>query len=147
MQTQMEQILQSEAQATKSQLLSAIIIDPNTGQIKAMANYPTYNPADYESVTDPSVFQNAPLLMQLKPGSSMKTLTTPAALNLGVIQPDTSFYDPAKWVVDGFTITDIEQDGGSSGTKYRQHSILVTEHRCGLDADANGRRTNRSKGN
>jgi cell division protein FtsI (penicillin-binding protein 3) len=42
----------------------------------------------------------------------MKTLTTPAALNLGVIQPNTTFYDPAHWVVDGFNITDIEQDGG-----------------------------------
>ena len=43
----------------------------------------------------------------------MKTLTTPAALDQGVIQPDTSFYDPAHWVVDGFNITDIEQDGGA----------------------------------
>jgi cell division protein FtsI/penicillin-binding protein 2 len=112
MQAQMEQILQNEAQATKSQLLSAIIIDPNTGQVKAMANYPTYNPANYGSVTDPSVFQNAAVSNAIEPGSSMKTMTTPAALNQGVIQPDTSFYDPAKWLIDGFTITDIEQDGG-----------------------------------
>jgi cell division protein FtsI/penicillin-binding protein 2 len=111
-QEQMEQILQSQAQATKSQLLSAVILDPNTGQVKAMANYPTYNPANYASVSDTSLFQNAVVTNAIEPGSSMKTLTTPTALNLGVIQPNTSFYDPAKWVVDGFTITDIEQDGG-----------------------------------
>jgi cell division protein FtsI/penicillin-binding protein 2 len=42
----------------------------------------------------------------------MKTLTTSAALDQGVIQPNTTFYDPAHWIVDGFNITDIEQDGG-----------------------------------
>ena len=45
MQAQMEQILQQEYQKTKSQGISAIIMDPHTGQIKAMANYPTYDPA------------------------------------------------------------------------------------------------------
>jgi len=35
---------------------------------------------------------------------------------MGVIQPNTTFYDPAHWVVDGFNITDIEEDGGA-GTK------------------------------
>jgi cell division protein FtsI (penicillin-binding protein 3) len=113
MQTQMEQILQQEYQKTKSQELSAVIIDPNTGQIKAMANYPTYDPSNYQNVTDPSVFQNAAITNAIEPGSIMKTLTTAAALNQGVIQPDTTFYDPAHWVVDGFNITDIEQDGGA----------------------------------
>src|ERR1700721_3139198 len=46
MQEQVEEILQSEYQKTKSQGLSAIVMNPNTGQIDAMANYPTYNPAD-----------------------------------------------------------------------------------------------------
>jgi len=52
----------------------------------------------------------------IEPGSSMKNLTTAAALNLGVIKPNTTFYDPAHWVVDDFNITDIEEDGGA-GTK------------------------------
>jgi len=112
MQAQMETILQNEAKNTKSHLLSAIIMDPNDGQIKAMANYPTYNPNSYSSVTDPSLFLNAAADNPIEPGSSMKTLTTSAALDQGVIQPSTTFYDPAHWVVDGFNITDIEQDGG-----------------------------------
>ena len=112
MQEQLEQILNTEYTTTKSQGLSALIMDPNSGQILAMANYPTYNPADYEDVTNPALFQNAAVTNAIEPGSSMKTLTMPAALNLSVIQPNTSFYDPAHWVVDGFNITDIEQDGG-----------------------------------
>jgi cell division protein FtsI/penicillin-binding protein 2 len=118
MQAQMEKILQQEYQKTKSQGLSAVIIDPNTGQIKAMANYPTYDPSNYQSVTNPSVYQNAVVTNPIEPGSTMKILTTAAALDQGVIQPNTTFYDPAHWVVDGFNITDIEEDGGA-----RQQSI------------------------
>lgn len=112
MQAQMEQILAAEYKKTNSQGLSAIIMDPNTGQIKAMANYPTYSEANYQQVTNPSLFQNAAVDNAIEPGSSMKTLTTSAALNQGVIQPNESFYDPAHWVIDNFNITDIEQDGG-----------------------------------
>jgi len=116
MQAQMEKILADEYQKTKSKGLSAVIIDPNTGQVKAMANYPTYNPSQYQNVTDQSVFQDAAVANAIEPGSSMKNLTTAAALDMGVIQPNTTFYDPAHWVVDGFNITDIEEDGGA-GTK------------------------------
>lgn len=113
MQSQMEKILAQEYQKTKSKGLSAVIMDPNTGQIKAMANYPSYDPADYSSVKDQNLFQNAAVSNPIEPGSTMKLLTTAAALDQGVIAPDTTFYDPAHWVVDGFNITDIEEDGGA----------------------------------
>lgn len=112
MQAQMEKILASEYKATKSKGLSAVIIDANNGQIKAMANYPTYDPSKYQDVTNPSLFLNAAVDNAIEPGSTMKNLTTAAALDLGVINPNTTFYDPAHWVVDGFNITDIEEDGG-----------------------------------
>ncbi len=118
MQAQMEQILQQEYQKTKSQGLSAVILDPNTGEIKAMANYPTYDPGNYQAVSDPSQYKDAAVTNAIEPGSTMKVLTTAAALDQGVIQPNTTFYDPAHWIVDGFNITDIEEDGGA-----RQQSI------------------------
>jgi cell division protein FtsI/penicillin-binding protein 2 len=78
-----------------------------------MANYPTYDPANYQTASDPSVFQNAAVSNAIEPGSTMKVLTTASALDQGVVQPDSNFYDPAHWVVDGFNITDIEEDGGA----------------------------------
>ncbi|HVU59957.1 MAG TPA: penicillin-binding protein 2 [Candidatus Saccharimonadales bacterium] len=113
MQAQMEQILAKEYKATKSKGLSAVIMDPDTGQVKAMANYPTYDPANYQDVSDPAMFQNAAVSNAIEPGSIMKTLTTSAALDQGAVTPTTSFYDPAHWLIDGFNITDIEEDGGA----------------------------------
>lgn len=121
MQAQMEKILKQKAEQTKSDLLSAVIIDPNTGKIKAMANYPTYNPTKLNDVKDASVYQNASVSNSIEPGSIMKVLTTAAALDQGVITPTTSFYDPARWLVNGYTITNIEEDGGA-----RQQTIAST---------------------
>ncbi len=87
-------------------------MNPYNGQVVAMANYPTYDPSNYQTVTNPLVFDNGTVSDSIEPGSIMKTLTTPAALDMGVIQPNTTFYDPAHWVVNGFNITDIAQDGG-----------------------------------
>lgn len=120
-QRQVEQILAQEYKKTKSQGLSAVVIDPNTGQVKAMANYPSFDPSNYDNVSDPSLFENAAVSNAIEPGSTMKTLTTSAALNVGAIQPDSTFYDPAHWLIDGFNITDIEQDGGA-----RQQSVAST---------------------
>lgn len=113
MQTALENILAKEYKLTKSQGLSAIVINPYNGHIKAMANYPTFNPYNYQNVSNPKYFQNAAVDNAIEPGSTMKTLTTAAALDLGVIQPNTSFFDPAQWTIDGFTIHDISIDGGA----------------------------------
>lgn len=112
MQAQMERILAEQFDKTNSQLLSAVIMDPKTGKVKAMANYPTYNPAKLNEVEDASVFQNAAVSYPIEPGSIMKSLLTASALDQGVVRPHTSFYDPAAMTVNGYTITNIEEDGG-----------------------------------
>lgn len=112
MQQQMEAILAAQTQHSHGLSSSAIIIDPNTGAIKAMANYPSYDPAQYSSVTDPNLFQNAAVSQPIEVGSIMKTLTTSAALDQGLITADTTYFDPASWTIDGSKIVNVEEDGG-----------------------------------
>ena len=112
-QEQLQKILAKDYKTTKSQELSAIVMNPYNGHIKAMANFPSYNPANYSNVTNPKLFQNYSVDYPIEPGSVMKTLTTSAALNSGAITPNESFYDPAHWVINGFNIHDIKIDGGA----------------------------------
>ncbi|MEK7059938.1 MAG: penicillin-binding protein 2 [Patescibacteria group bacterium] len=116
LQQQLETILAKGVKDSKATAASALIMEARTGAVKAMANAPTYDPSKYSQVDDPSVFQNAAVAHPIEVGSSMKTLTTAAALDQGVIKPGTTYYDPAKWKVDDFTITNIEEDGGA-GTR------------------------------
>lgn len=95
---------------------SAVVMDPQTGAIKAMANFPTYDPSNYGNVDDPSLFNNAVVSHPIEVGSTMKSLTTAAALDSGAVRANETYYDPSHFTVDGFNITNIEEDGGA-GTR------------------------------
>lgn len=116
MQAQLEEILKSGLDIARSKSGSALIMDADSGAIKAMANYPTYNPNEFYKVEDASLFTNAAVSSPLEVGSVMKPLTTAAALNQGVVNADTTYYDPSHYKVDDYTITNIEEDGGA-GTR------------------------------
>lgn len=116
MQRQLEDLLKEGLDHAQSKSGSAIIIDPNTGAVKAMANYPTYNPAEFYKVEDGNVFNNPSVSSPIEVGSIMKPLTAAAALDLGVVKKDTTYYDPSKFKIDDATITNIEEDGGA-GTR------------------------------
>ncbi len=114
MQEQLEALLKKGLNNAKSESGSALIIDPNNGQIKAMANYPTYNPAEFNKVEDPLVFNNANVSSPLEPGSIMKTLTTAAALDQGAVSVDQTYYDPSFYSIDDAVVRNIEEDGGAA---------------------------------
>lgn len=116
MQQQTQDILKQQVDDTKATLGSAIIIDPHTGAIKAMANYPSYDLAEYSKVKDQSVFRNASVTDAFEVGSIMKTLTAAAALDQGVVNKNTTYYDPSFFRVGDATIKNVEEDGGA-GTK------------------------------
>jgi cell division protein FtsI/penicillin-binding protein 2 len=116
MQKQAEQLLKQGLESAKSGSGSVVILEAKSGAVKAMANYPTYDPANYAKVEDASVFNNAAATEAIEVGSTMKPLTAAAALNLGVVKPGTTYYDPSKIKVDDAVVSNIEEDGGP-GTK------------------------------
>jgi len=113
MQAQLEQLLKAGLDRAKSTQGSAIIMEANTGAIKAMANYPTYNPAEFYNVEDGSVFTNDAASMSLEIGSIMKPLTVAAALDTGAVRADSSFYDKRFIDIDDATVRNVEEDGGA----------------------------------
>jgi cell division protein FtsI (penicillin-binding protein 3) len=116
MQRQLEQRLKEGLEAAKSLSGSAIIIDPSSGAVKAMANYPSYDQAQFAQVDDPALFRNAAVDSPLEPGSIMKTLTVAAALDNGSVNSDSSYYDPGFVRVDNATIVNVEEVAGA-GTR------------------------------
>jgi cell division protein FtsI/penicillin-binding protein 2 len=115
-QRQVEKLLEKGIKEDKAESGSVVIMDPHTGAVKAMANYPSYDPSKYYEVENGELFNNDAVSHPIEIGSIMKSLMTAAALNQGVVKPDTTYYDPASFVVDKFKITNIEEDGGA-GTR------------------------------
>ncbi len=116
LQQQVEDALKQQVDATKATSGSAVVIDVRTGGVKAMGTFPTYNPAEFYNVSDPALFSNPVTNEAFEVGSIMKTLTAAAALDTGVVNANTTYYDPASYKIDDATVRNIEEDGGA-GTK------------------------------
>lgn len=114
MQRRAEDTLKSHLEQVRSTSGSLIVMDPDTGAIRAMANYPTYNPADFAKVEDPAVFSNAAVSSPMEVGSVMKTLTVAAGLNEGVVGPNTTYFDPSFYKIGDATVRNVEEDGGAA---------------------------------
>lgn len=112
MQQGLENILQKGLQKVKSPSGSALIMDPNSGAILAMANWPSFDPSQYYKVTDPAVFNDSAVSAPLEIGSVMKVLTVSAGIDLGAINENTSYHDPGSITIDGFTIKNVHDVPG-----------------------------------
>jgi cell division protein FtsI/penicillin-binding protein 2 len=125
-QQQTEQVLRdglAKAKATKG---SAIVMDPNTGRVLAMANYPTYDANKFAEVEDYSRFQNGIVSDPYEVGSVMKVLTMGAGLDSGAVTANSVFDNTGKVEVDGTTIRNVEEDPiypNTSMTDVLQYSL------------------------
>ncbi|MBK8902951.1 MAG: penicillin-binding protein 2 [Anaerolineaceae bacterium] len=79
---------------------SIIVMNPKTGAILAMASTPCYSPAEFYE-TDPSLLLNPAVSQQHEPGSVMKLITMAAALDSGVVTPQSTYYDAGVLEVGG----------------------------------------------
>ena len=114
LQQQLEEIIKQGVEDTKAESGSAIIMDANSGAVRAMAGFPTYNPGEYFKVANPDVFNNISVSSPLEVGSVMKPFTAAAALDRGVVNPNTGYNDPGYYKIDTATVTNIEEDGGAA---------------------------------
>lgn len=103
-QAQAELSLEAGVKNVRAKSGSVIIMDPNSGAIKAMANYPTFDPADYGKINDYSIFSNSIVADQFEPGSGFKMFTMAAGLDAGKVKPETTYNDTGKVELDGRVI-------------------------------------------
>lgn len=85
---------------------SVIVIDPQTGEIIAMASWPGYNPNDYRD-SQPEQRRDRGITDMFEPGSTMKLFTVAAGLERGVISPTQKLYcEKGVMAVDNVVIRD-----------------------------------------
>jgi len=89
-----------------------IVIDPYSGKILAMANFPNFNPnqyKEYATAGDLKIFQNGATQKIFEPGSVFKPITMAAALNEEKVTPETTYTDPGIIEIGGWPIYNYEQ--------------------------------------
>lgn len=81
-----------------------IIMDPNTGKVLALAEYPNFDPNNYSLVKDFSVFKNDFVQNLFEPGSTLKPVTMAIAIEEGKITPNTTYIDRGNVKIGAHTI-------------------------------------------
>jgi len=97
-------------QTNKAASGSIVVMDPKTGAIRAMANYPNFDPNNYSAVTDYSVFSNQAVSDAYEPGSVFKAYTISAGIDTGKITPTTQYTDAGVATIDGVQIHNAEDN-------------------------------------
>ena len=96
-----------------AKVTGGIIIDPTTGDLLALAANPTFDPNDFSSVDDASVYVNPLVEHVYEMGSVVKPLTLAAGLDAGVITPETTYNDKGVQEIDGYKVANY--DGRARG--------------------------------
>lgn len=106
----------------------AVMMDPATGAIMGLAQYPQFNPNDRETMEDPDLCQNHILLQCYDPGSIMKPVSLSGVLAAGVANENTmKDCERGRWVYnrkllrdshgyEDLTLTQVIQKSSNIGT-------------------------------
>lgn len=90
----------------------AVVMDIETGAILAMASVPTANPNDGHAREQQVLFKNHAAMDQVEPGSVFKPFIVAAALEEGLVQPETMVdCELGRWFIGGRTIKDDHPKG------------------------------------
>jgi cell division protein FtsI/penicillin-binding protein 2 len=102
LQLALEQELLAAWAADKAQSVSAVVMDPYTGEVLAEASYPSYDANDYRAIatSDPSRFIDPVISSVYEPGSVFKMLTAIAGFETKTVTTTSQIKDQAKLTLD-----------------------------------------------
>lgn len=111
---------------------SVVVVDPNTGELLAMASYPSVNPNDI-SKSEVAARRNRTITDQFEPGSTMKVFTMAAALAAGVTSPTQKIYcEEGAMAIDNVIIRDTHVAGWLTPTQVLAQSSNIGSAKLGL---------------
>jgi cell division protein FtsI (penicillin-binding protein 3) len=105
-----EEVLNGVGETYSPKGATAIVVDPRSSQILAMANWPPVNPEDLSEVSNEDLLNKA-TGFTYEPGSTFKAFTVSAALMEKLVTPATEFVLPPQLQVADRTIEDAEERG------------------------------------
>ena len=122
-----ESTLQRAVEAWQARGGHIIMLDPRNGDILALASLPTYDPTtiDLERPESMALLRSRAASDIYEPGSTMKVVTMAAALDAGIVSPDTTFIDTGAVVIEDQTIRnfDLSYHGEQTMTQVLQRSL------------------------
>ena len=105
------QKLRETVTAQKAKGGSVVVLDAVTGEVLALANYPSYMPDKRKNLTGEQL-RNRAVTDTFEPGSTMKPITVAMALEAGRVTPQTLIdTGPGRYAIGGFNITDTHNFG------------------------------------
>jgi cell division protein FtsI (penicillin-binding protein 3) len=105
------QKLRDAVTENKAKAGSVVVLDALTGEVLALANYPSYNPGKRQNLTGEQL-RNRALTDTFEPGSTMKPFTIGLALETGRVTPQTQIQtSPGYVVIGGAKISDSHAHG------------------------------------
>ncbi len=113
-----EDVLNAVGQVFSPKDATAIVMDPQTGKLLAIANWPQVNANDPGAST-PSALEDRAVGFNYEPGSTFKAFTVSGALQQGLITPNTGFSIPNQIQVADRTIHD--------DTEHAEESLTTSE--------------------
>jgi len=115
-----EAVLENKAKAG-----SVVVLDAQSGEILALANYPSYSPDKRVNLSGEQL-RNRALTDTFEPGSTMKPFTIALALEKGLIKPETVIQTAPGYInITGSTITDAHPHGAMTVNEVIQKSSNV----------------------
>nr|MDQ2734433.1 penicillin-binding protein 2 [Pseudomonadota bacterium] len=118
--------------ANKAKAGSVVVLDAQTGEVLALANFPSYSPADRRNLSGAQL-RNRALTDTFEPGSTMKPFIIGWALESGRVTPATIIQTaPGKMSMSGFTISDSHPHGNLTVSEVIQKSSNVGAARIAL---------------
>jgi hypothetical protein len=117
--------LKTAVEANRAKAGGLVILDARTGEILALANWPTYNPNARNKVAREKM-RNRALTDVFEPGSTLKPFTIAAALESGAVRPDTVIQTaPGSLTIGPNTIHDAHPNGALTVEQVIQKSSNV----------------------